>query len=125
MLQRLLVLAAGAPLALAWFALGARREEEGRPKRVELPGPTSDGVFFHDELIVVRRAGEIHALSAKCPHLGCRIGMVVGASLLCPCHGSSFDEAGRRLGGPATSDLKRLAVEPGSRAETISVVLSG
>jgi cytochrome b6-f complex iron-sulfur subunit len=124
-LQGLLMLGAGAPLVLAWLELGARREHARRPRRVELPSPTSDGVFFHDDVILVRRGAELRALSAKCPHLGCRIGMLVGASLVCPCHGSSFDPAGRRLGGPASSDLERLTIEPGSHAETVGVVLSG
>jgi cytochrome b6-f complex iron-sulfur subunit len=124
-LSGLLLAAAGAPLVLAWLQLGARRERLRGPRRTELPRPTGDGVFFHDDVILVRRAAELRALSAKCPHLGCRIGMMVGTSLVCACHGSSFDQAGRRLGGPASSDLERLTIEPGLHAETIGVVLSG
>lgn len=50
--------------------------------------------------------GKLHVVTVKCPHLGCRL--VFNAeekSWDCPCHGSRFDIDGKRLSGPATSDI--------------------
>ena len=44
---------------------------------------------------LVRIEGEIHALSEKCTHLGCRVPFCNTSSQFeCPCHGSVFNRAG-------------------------------
>jgi len=46
--------------------------------------------------------GEIHTVSAKCPHLGCQLTWNGDeCSWDCPCHGSRFDIRGNLLNGPA------------------------
>lgn len=98
--------AAGA-LVAGWLELaGARRRR--RAARLTLAVPGSDGVSFHGEVILVSAGGQLAALHARCPHLGCTIARAVEGVLVCPCHGSRFDAAGRRLGGPAPSDLTPL-----------------
>ena len=59
-------------------------------------------------------AGGFAALSPICTHLGCVV-EVEGASLVCPCHGSTYTRAGVVVRGPAERALRRfpLAVEPG------------
>ncbi len=58
---------------------------------------------FRDE------SGELHRLSAVCPHLGCIVGWNAAASTWdCPCHGSRFDRHGTVINGPANVDLKRV-----------------
>jgi glycine/D-amino acid oxidase-like deaminating enzyme/nitrite reductase/ring-hydroxylating ferredoxin subunit len=50
--------------------------------------------------------GELHQCSAVCPHLGGIVAWnAVEHSWDCPCHGSRFDAFGKRLNGPAASDL--------------------
>ena len=50
--------------------------------------------------------GQIHAVPAKCPHLGCQLEWNPDElSWDCPCHGSRFDVDGRLLEGPAQTDL--------------------
>ena len=57
---------------------------------------------FRDE------TGEIHRMSAVCPHLGCIVGWNKAASTWdCPCHGSRFDPYGRVVNGPASTDLEK------------------
>lgn len=52
--------------------------------------------------------GEVHALSARCTHLGCLVAFnQAERAWECPCHGSRFDPAGNILQGPATRPLER------------------
>ncbi len=54
--------------------------------------------------------GQVHALSAVCPHLGCAIGFDGGAGeYRCPCHESAFAASGDRLRGPSERGLDPLA----------------
>ena len=50
--------------------------------------------------------GELHAVSAKCTHLGCVVHFnSAERSWDCPCHGSRFDTNGEVLHGPASTPL--------------------
>ena len=54
-------------------------------------------------------AGQLHRMSAVCPHLGCIVGWNKAASTWdCPCHGSRFDAFGKVVNGPAAADLSSL-----------------
>jgi len=53
-------------------------------------------------------AGELHAVSAVCTHLGCIVAFNdAEKSWDCPCHGSRFDTDGAILQGPANKPLGR------------------
>ncbi|MFC5461818.1 FAD-dependent oxidoreductase [Massilia niabensis] len=59
-------------------------------------------------------AGDLHALSATCTHLGCVVHWnSAERSWDCPCHGSRFDVEGRVLHGPAARALERVEREAG------------
>ena len=50
--------------------------------------------------------GEVHIVSAKCPHLGCELSWNPDEkSWDCPCHGSRFDYHGRLIDNPAMEGI--------------------
>jgi Rieske Fe-S protein len=52
--------------------------------------------------------GEVHAVSARCTHLGCIVSWnPAETSWDCPCHGSRFSVDGEVLHGPAVRDLEK------------------
>ncbi|CAM5636493.1 FAD-dependent oxidoreductase [Streptomyces aurantiogriseus] len=80
-------------------------------------GPSVDEIAPGDGAIVrvsgercaVHRdeAGQLHALSARCTHLGCLVAFNhAERAWECPCHGSRFDVEGRIIQGPAQHPLE-------------------
>jgi Rieske Fe-S protein len=60
--------------------------------------------------------GTVHAVSATCTHLGCRVAWNrAERSWDCPCHGSRFGPDGRVLQGPAVQPLARHGREGDDR----------
>jgi glycine/D-amino acid oxidase-like deaminating enzyme/nitrite reductase/ring-hydroxylating ferredoxin subunit len=56
--------------------------------------------------------GTLHALSARCTHMGCIVAFNdAERSWDCPCHGSRFDLDGRVLEGPAGAPLEAVDLE--------------
>ena len=81
-----------------WRPSPAKGLEPGEGGVVELNGETV--AAFRDD------AGALHAVSADCTHLGCRLAFnTAERSWDCPCHGSRFGLDGRVLQGPAVKDL--------------------
>ncbi|MFG2784713.1 FAD-dependent oxidoreductase [Streptomyces prunicolor] len=55
--------------------------------------------------------GQLHAVDARCTHLGCLVAFNrAEAAWECPCHGSRFDPAGKILQGPATRPLEQRSM---------------
>jgi Rieske Fe-S protein len=75
--------------------------------------------FVHDARAYLGRdASGFYALDAVCPHLGCLVRHVNdsehpgdGASFICPCHNSHYDNKGTLISGPAPRRLRYLMVE--------------
>jgi glycine/D-amino acid oxidase-like deaminating enzyme/nitrite reductase/ring-hydroxylating ferredoxin subunit len=82
----------------------------GSPRAVLEPGQSS--VRREGERTVARYrdpAGDLHAVDAKCTHLGCLVRWNdEDLSWDCPCHGSRFSVAGDVLEGPAHEPLERI-----------------
>ncbi len=56
-------------------------------------------------LILRKENGELRALSARCPHLGCVVGLD-GRDIACACHGGRFGLDGQVLAGPPPRPLE-------------------
>jgi len=75
----------------------------------------SDGVYEQfarrERLLVIRKQGRIFVSSSTCTHRNCVVKFSnENNELRCPCHGSSFDDTGTILEGPATISLPRYGV---------------
>jgi Rieske Fe-S protein len=62
-------------------------------------------------VVVARDARGLYAFSAVCPHEGCVVRITRGASTICPCHDSTFDDDGDWTGGPARRPLLNHPVQ--------------
>lgn len=79
------------------------------------------GMLGGKPAIVLRRNGELMALSAVCTHLGCTVAFNSSANLFqCPCHGGQYDRDGNVIAGPPPRPLERLNI----RVEDDKIVLS-
>jgi len=60
---------------------------------------------------LLNEAGRLHAVSALCTHMGCRLKPTPdGLSIRCLCHGARFRADGSVLAGPAVTPLLRIAL---------------
>lgn len=75
--------------------------------------------YRDDGFFVIRRDGQIFALSAVCTHRGCLVSSRSDGSFKCYCHGSDFSPSGEVLSGPAERDLPRLAVKLDDRRHVL------
>ncbi|MDQ1723097.1 MAG: hypothetical protein QOG52_125 [Frankiaceae bacterium] len=84
---------------------GASLELQAGPlSEVPVGGAKLVTVDGHDLILTQAAAGQPSVFMNRCTHLGCKIG-IEGSALVCPCHASKFDLAGKVLQGPATAPL--------------------
>lgn len=71
--------------------------------KVVMYGGKRCGVYRSEE-------GELFAVSARCPHLGCALSFNKAEKTWdCPCHGSRFSYTGELLDSPSQASLKRYS----------------
>ncbi len=83
-------------------------------------------VYSEPELVAME-AGFV-PLYQKCVHLGCRVPQCVTSQWFeCPCHGSQYNQAGEKKGGPAPRGLDRFASEVDGDVLTVNtgVIIQG
>jgi nitrite reductase/ring-hydroxylating ferredoxin subunit len=95
-----------------------------RSRQVVVPAELQQDVTFAGDVIVCRTDNGPRALSARCPHLGCRITHYADGLLVCPCHGSRFHLDGSVARGPAARPLEVLPHRFDRAAGTIVIQAS-
>lgn len=113
-------------------AVSENKSSATRQRRMVNAGPVgnfaADGVYsgFRDlGFFLIRRGGNLFALSAICTHKKCKLKAEAGRSFYCPCHGSTFDPNGHVTEGPARRDLPVFATFVDSNRNLIVVVPAG
>jgi nitrite reductase/ring-hydroxylating ferredoxin subunit len=97
----------------------------GNPSRYP---PESATYVPQGPLFVANSRNVIHALSQKCPHLGCRVPFCDSSGWFeCPCHGSKYDLGGEWIEGPAPRGMDRydLKLVGGNLIADTSKVIDG
>lgn len=83
--------------------LSARGAEELQPGEGDIVLHQGDKVAAYRD-----PGGALHAVSARCTHLGCTVQFNSAETTWdCPCHGSRFSVGGAVISGPATKPLER------------------
>lgn len=84
--------------------------------------PVGSAKIYGTQGVVVTQAtgGSFAAFSTVCPHQGCAVAAVEGATIVCPCHGSRFALDGSVEQGPATSGLSSRGVTVANDQLTLS-----
>jgi Rieske Fe-S protein len=75
------------------------------------------GVF----LLARTSASGFQAIDAICSHESCTVTGAVGATYVCPCHGSRYDRSGRVIQGPAQASLRHFATSEANGVVTIAI----
>ncbi len=111
---------------------GATMANAVTAERIVDAGPIGDyakeGV--HDRFrglgfFVIRKNGQLLALSAVCTHKKCKLTAEKDRSFYCDCHGSTFDPNGKVTEGPAKRDLQFLSTQVNDKEHLLVHVAAG
>jgi len=116
------LLVGGGFLHLAWKyvqGVGSSFLEVSFPK-----SPEHGKVIYRKGVFFLNFDQKLKFFSARCPHLGCRLEFDSKKERFqCPCHGSLFSRKGRRLQGPARTDMTDLDFRLDKKAGGYKVLL--
>lgn len=88
----------------------------------ELSALSTDGVLDtwkqQHKFLLVRHEGKVYAVSARCTHKAGVLN-VDGGAIVCPKHGSKFDNNGVPIEGPAKAPLFRYGVSVNAEKHVI------
>ena len=75
------------------------------------------------ELSIINVNGAYRAFTSICTHEGCTVTGYSGGRMICPCHGSEYNQNGQVVNGPAPSNLREYAVTMNSTAQTLTIAV--
>ncbi len=89
--------------------MAVRRDRLSRERTLVIPFTAKgEALQMSGDVIIVRSGDRPRAFLGLCTHLGCRLQLMAGGQLVCPCHGSAFGSDGRVVRGPALKPLREL-----------------
>jgi Rieske Fe-S protein len=95
-----------------WVSVGSIDDfDDGKPELIK-KGPKTP-------VIVFRQGDSVSAVSAKCTHKGCTVGVKKNGIYACPCHGAQFDYEGVVQKGPAKENLPKLMAKVSDAGEVM------
>jgi Rieske Fe-S protein len=107
------------PASFRSLEIGLEELEPDKPRRVRLDGEVPIVVWL------VRHASGVRAFAARCPHLGCTVGVADDhQSFECPCHHARFGLNGARVDrahNPAPRDMDPLEVRVDEHTSRLAV----
>ena len=75
------------------------------------------------DLTIINVGGRYRAFTSLCTHEGCTVSGYSGGRMICPCHGSEFNQNGQVVNGPASSALREYAVILNATAQTLTIAV--
>lgn len=75
------------------------------------------------DLTIINVSGNFRAFTSICTHEGCTVSGYSGGRMICPCHGSEFNQNGQVVAGPAPSSLREYAVTMNATAQTLTIAV--
>lgn len=106
-------------LPLVWLVnvtIERKIESEQKKNKILLPENIAEGITILDQIILIKTGSSIKVFSSRCTHLGCVINKIDNNEIVCPCHGSRFNEQGYPVNGPAAKRLEELAIQTDSKS---------
>ena len=96
-----------------WVSIGKLTAlTDGKNTPIRTATSVSDGrPVENPKLIAARRGDKVYVMSTRCTHFGCEVGEQADGSFLCPCHGSTYNQAGAVTKGPAKKSLSWCEVK--------------
>lgn len=75
------------------------------------------------DLAIINVGGTYRAFTNICTHEGCTVSGYSGGRMICPCHGSEYNQNGQVVSGPAPSALREYAVTMNTTAQTLTIAV--
>src|SRR5579885_1480463 len=94
-----------------WLDAGSISDvPDGKPARLNVTVAQDAGWAQFDNqqsVWIVKKGDNVQVFSAVCPHLGCSVNTNANG-FICPCHTSTWNINGQRMGGPTLRGLDTL-----------------
>lgn len=73
------------------------------------------------DIVIINTGSVFRAFSSICTHEGCIVSGYSNQRMVCPCHGSEFNQSGQPVAGPAPTALREFTVTRNSTAGTLTI----
>jgi len=91
---------------------------------LRIPNSIPNGLSIYDDVILSKSQDGLMIYSSRCTHLGCKINTIENGELICPCHGSKYNDKGEPIKGPSIKKLASLDYEIDSSNNELIIQLS-
>ena len=76
------------------------------------------------DLVVINLGGGVfRAFTSVCTHEGCTVSGYANRRLVCPCHGSEYDQRGVPVAGPAPAPLREYPTTYDAPSQTLAITV--